>query len=124
MDIAIPGRHSRRLGPELEEQQMAEYQVAAVWWPDGWEPRSALDVPNCIGWVGGAAAAPQMSYEQALTAVRGLNRQNMDHPGATWHVVAEEGPTGAMQAVIHKEGGGRGDCSHCPAHDFPCAAAD
>ena len=26
---------------------MTQYQVTAVWWPEGWEPRSPLDVPNC-----------------------------------------------------------------------------
>jgi hypothetical protein len=104
---------------------MCDYQVATVWWPDGWEPNSPLDVPNCIGWVPQPAASPRMSYEQAVAAVRGLNRQNMDHPGTTWRVVAAEGepaPEGqTLQVVYPQEGGGRGDCSHCPAHSFPCA---
>ena len=24
------------------------YKVTAIWWPDGWEPDSPLDVPNCV----------------------------------------------------------------------------
>ncbi len=24
------------------------YKAAAVWWPEGWEPESMLDVPNCV----------------------------------------------------------------------------
>jgi hypothetical protein len=104
------------------EIAMAEYQVAAVWWPDGWEPSSPLDVPRCIGWAGDQTAAPKLAYEQALATVQGLNRQNMEQPGATWYVVASAGE-GGLQAISHKDGG-TGDCSHCPAHAFPCASAE
>ena len=27
---------------------MAEYLVTAIWWPDGWEPNTPLDVPKCL----------------------------------------------------------------------------
>ena len=29
---------------------MAGYLVATVWWPDGWEPVTPLDVPKCLAW--------------------------------------------------------------------------
>jgi hypothetical protein len=107
---------------------MPEYQVAVLWWPDGWEPNSPLDVPNCIGWSGESRPGPKMTYDQAVTAVQGLNRQNMDHPGATWYVVATEAEAAEgsadLQVVYPKEGGGRGDCAHCPARSFPCAAGE
>jgi hypothetical protein len=104
---------------------MAQYEVAAVWWPDGWEPSGPRDVPNCIGWVSETGAAPPMSYEQAVATVEGLNRQSMDHPGSHWHVVASagEGTADAVERhVVYSEGAGRGDCSHCPARTFPCAS--
>ena len=71
-----------------------------------------------------------MSYEQAVATVRSLNRQNMDHPGVTWHVVAKaKGQVEAGEETIGferlevmqaAEGGGQGDCSHCPAEHLPC----
>ena len=59
----------------------------------------------------------------------------MDHPGATWYVVAmvKDQPVspadggramidaGQLEVVELPEGAGRGDCSHCPASSFPCA---
>ena len=72
----------------------------------------------------------------------GLNRQCMDHPGTTWHVVVaveneavsrtvSYDPAGTETTVevrrmhvIRPEQGGHGDCSHCPAHEFQCAKAD
>src|SRR5271169_3131851 len=91
-------------------------RVTAVWWPDGWEPCGELDVAT----------------------VRGLNRQNMAHPGQTWYVLCEAdepaaaaGPVGieALLAgaaepplrVIFPAGSGPGDCSHCPAQGHTCA---
>jgi hypothetical protein len=73
-----------------------------------------------------------------VATVHGLNRQNLDHPGPTWYVVseAEDPPPAAATPnieavlagtaepplrVLFPEGGGRGDCSHCPAHGHPCA---
>ena len=111
---------------------MTQFQVTAVWWPDGWEPGSPLDVPNCLGRVAGQdVASPSVDLKQALATVRGLNRQNMDHPGTTWYVVTEaDAPPSAsagaadrpLRVIEPVEGSGRGDCSHCPASSFPCAA--
>jgi hypothetical protein len=118
---------------------MADYVVATVWWPDGWEPTTPLDVPKCLSLPPEQTAGGRMTYPQAVAAVRGLNRQNMDHPGARWFVVAKvkDEPAAAggqaagreaatidadrLEVVEPAEGSGRGDCSHCPAHHLPCA---
>ena len=118
---------------------MGGYQVTAVWWPDGWEPRDPLDVPRCIRPARRAEdGGPRMDYRQAVAAVHGLNRQCLDHPGSTWYVVSEADDVPAVAGrgieavltaaaerplrVLFPEGGGRGDCSHCPAgHAQPCA---
>ena len=110
---------------------MAGYLVTSVWWPDGWEPNTPLDVPKCLSPAREQIACEVVTYQQAVATVRSLNRQNMDHPGATWHVVAKlpEGPptavidTRRLEVVQAVEGGGSGDCSHCPAHHLPCADA-
>jgi hypothetical protein len=109
---------------------MTQYQVAAVWWPDGWEPAGPLDVPNCLGRAPESGPArPAMELAQAVATVRGLNRQNLDHPGALWYVVAERDEPAAghaeekpLEVVRDVEGSGSGDCSHCPANRYPCAA--
>lgn len=110
---------------------MPQYQVTAVWWPEGWEPRSPLDVPNCLARAPEPCAiSPAMDCKRALAAARGLNRQNMDHPGVTWYVVTEveeetdraAGADRPLRALGPVEGSGRGDCSHCPAREFPCSA--
>jgi hypothetical protein len=66
-----------------------------------------------------------MTYQQAVATVRGLNQQNMDRPGKTWYVLAtasdEASPEQKLEIVQTVEGGGKGDCSHCPAHHLPCA---
>jgi hypothetical protein len=118
------------------------YIVTAIWWPDGWEPHSPLDVPNCVWQTRGRAGGEWFSYPQAEATVLALNRQCMDHPGTTWHVVvAVESepvsrtvtydPAGTESLVevrrihvIRPEQGGHGDCGHCPAHAFQCAKAD
>jgi hypothetical protein len=119
---------------------MTQYQILPVWWPDGWEPLGPLDVPKCLSPAeADLAAAPKMPLEQAVAVVRGLNRQNMDQPGTTWHVLAEVGGSAAQAAIDVVQvpgpagtaeevrivgpigGGSRGDCSHCPAHHLPCA---
>ncbi len=114
---------------------MADYVVASVWWPDGWEPTTPLDVPKCLSQAREHSGGERMTYQRAVATVRGLNRQNMDHPGATWHVVAKlrdaadgaaTGPSatidaGRLEVVQPAEGGTSGDCSHCPAHHLPCA---
>lgn len=107
---------------------MPQYRVTAVWWPDGWEPCSPTDVPNCIAASPeDGPAKPVISLDRALATVRGLNRQNMDHPGAHWYVVAEadspaESSGGGLQSLrVVRPGEGRGDCSYCPAAGFSCA---
>ena len=116
------------------------YKVAAVWWPAGWEPQSPLDVPNCVWKAQGEADQEPLGYRQALATVQGLNRQSMSHPGSMWYVlVAVENepvsqtvsydPAGTettvevrpLHVVRPEEGGGRGDCSHCPARSYSCA---
>ncbi|MFH1268686.1 MAG: hypothetical protein ABIK89_23415 [Planctomycetota bacterium] len=117
------------------------YKVTAIWWPSGWEPDSPLDVPNCV-WKaqGGSGQEPTMTYQRALATVEGLNRQSMDQAGAMWYVViavenepvshtVSYDPSGTettvevrrLHVVRPEEGGGKGDCSHCPAHAFDCA---
>lgn len=118
------------------------YVVTAIWWPDGWEPHSPLDVPNCVWQTQGRAGGEWFSYPQAEATVLGLNRQCIEHPGRTWHVVVavESEPVSRAVSydpagtetmtevrrihVIRPEQGGYGDCSHCPAHHFRCAKAD
>lgn len=118
------------------------YKVASVWRPEGWEPNSPLDVPKCLNRAEGEPDADAMPYAQALQTIRGLNQQSMDWAGTLWYVlVAVErepvsetisyDPAGTETTtrvrrlhVVCPESGGRGDCSHCPAHAFPCAAAD
>jgi hypothetical protein len=118
------------------------YIVTAIWWPDGWEPSSPLDVPNCVWQTQGKASGDWYSYPEAEAMVLALNRQSMDHPGRTWHVVVaveneavsrtiEYDPAGTETLtevrrihVIRPEHGGHGECANCPAHDFQCAKAD
>ncbi len=102
---------------------MADYVVATVWWPDGWEPTTPLDVPKCLAEARETTAGARMTCQQAVATVRGLNQQNMDHPGANWFVVAKvsDEPAGRLEVVQPAEGASRGDCSHCPAHHLPCA---
>jgi len=118
------------------------YKVSVIWRPEGWEPDSPLDVPNCV-WKGQAQLeAESLAYPQAVESVRGLNQQCIDMASSMWYVVvAVENepisqiltydPTGTETTtrvrklhVIRPEQGGRGDCSHCPAHSFQCAQAN
>jgi len=117
------------------------YQVNALWWPDGWEPHGPRDVPNCLWEAQGRVSESPMSYEKAEATVAALNRQCIDNPGTTWHVIVavENEPISRTVSydaagteatvevrrthVICPEGAGHGDCSHCPAHGFPCAKA-
>lgn len=118
------------------------YKAAAIWWPEGWEPKTPLDVPNCVWQSQGRVRGQWLSYQQAEATVRSLNRQCIDNPSTTWYVImAVENealshtiscdPSGMETTVevrrihvIRPSEGGRGDCSYCPAHDFKCAAAD
>lgn len=118
------------------------YKVTAIWWPQGWEPQSALDVPNCVWKAQGDLGREQLTYRRALATVRGLNRQSMTQAASMWYVVmAVENepvshtisydPAGAETTVevrrlhvVRPEPAGRGDCSHCPARSFECARSD
>ncbi len=118
------------------------YQVASIWWPDGWEPHSPLDVPNCVWQAKEPSDAQWLNYPQAEATMLGLNRQCMSQPGGTWYiVVAVENepvsrtvscdPAGTETTVevrrthtIRPLKGGYGDCSHCPAGTLPCSKAE
>ncbi len=80
-----------------------------------------------------------LTYKRALATVRGLNQQSLDSAGAMWYVIiaVENEPVSHTISydaagtettvevrrlhVVRPEPGGRGDCSHCPAHAFECA---
>ncbi len=116
-----------------------QYRVAVIWWPEGWGPNGPSDVPNCAWQARAWAEDAALPYPKAEALVRALNRQCIDSPGATWHVVAavENEPvshTASCDAsgqetivevrrihVIRPDSGSRGSCSHCPAHGFECA---
>jgi len=118
------------------------YKVTPIWWPEGWEPNTPLDVPNCVWQSQGGGGRDGLTYEQAESTIHGLNRQCIDNPGTSWYViVAVENesvsktvsydPSGTETTVevrrlhvIRPEKGGHGDCSHCPAHCFDCAKAE
>jgi len=127
------------------------YKVAAIWWPTGWEPQSPSDVPKCAWKAPTAATRPgsegdidpkPLTYPQATAVVRGLNEQAMRHAGRMWYVVIAVENEPVSQTVSHdasgtetsvevrrmhvvrpEEGGGSGDCSHCPAESFDCGSA-
>ncbi len=63
------------------------YKVAAIWWPTGWEPRSPLDVPNCVWRAQGEPNDEVMPYTRALATVQALNHQGMNIAASQWFVV-------------------------------------
>jgi hypothetical protein len=118
------------------------YQVTPIWWPDGWEPQSPLDVPNCVWQAQNPTDAQWLSYPQAEATVLSLNRQCMNQPGGMWYIVVAVENEAVSRTVscdsagtettvevrrlhtIRPEKGGHGDCAHCPAGTFPCSKAD
>lgn len=137
--VVEPGTPGRAL-PGARLCTPLAYRVAAIWWPTGWEPLSPLDVPNCVWKAQTEVGQECLTYPQAVATVQGLNRQCMDHPGAMWYVlVAVENepvsqtvsydPVGTettvtvrrLHVVRSEKDSGRGDCSHCPAREYPCA---
>src|SRR5574340_651143 len=42
------------------------YKVTAIWWPEGWEPASPLDVPHCVWHTQGRVGEQWLTYEQAV----------------------------------------------------------
>lgn len=122
-----------------------DYAVAAIWWPEGWEPTAPWDVPKCVLPAHGQAGSreplrPRPSYATVSATMLALNRQCMAQAGAAWYVVvAVESqslgrtvawdPAGTQTTtevrrlhVVRPERGGLGDCCHCPAHRLPCCA--
>lgn len=118
------------------------YKVAAIWWPTGWEPKSPLDVPNCVWRAQGEPNDQTVSYQEAMAIVQSLNHQGMTQAAVRWYVVVaienepishtvSLDPSGTETTVkvrkihmVRADQGGHGDCSHCPAHSFDCARAD
>ena len=118
------------------------YKLASLVRPEGWEPAGPHDVPNCIWKADSGAQGGEMSLAQAVDTMRALNRQSMDLADTSWFVPVaveneplEESITYDAVGketvrrmrrleVIRLAEGGRGDCSYCPAHDFPCREAE
>ncbi len=116
------------------------YRVAAIWWPEGWEPQSPSDVPRCVWRAQGQTNPAPLSYEQAVAIVTGLNQQSMDQAGSQWYVLVaveneplsqrveydSSGTETTVQVrrlyVVEPTEGGHGDCSCCPARSLPCAS--
>ena len=140
--VVEPGSPGRTW-PGLRLCTPLAYGVTAVWWPTGWEPQSPLDVPNCVLKAHGEPGEESFTYQKAVALVRSLNHQSIDHVSPLWYVVvAEENepvsqtvsydPSGnettvearRLHVVRPERGGGKGDCSHCPAHGFDCAKED
>jgi hypothetical protein len=140
--IVVEPGSSGRIWPAARLCTPITYKVTALWWPDGWEPESPLDVPNCVWQAQGQNGGEWLSYAQAEATVLSLNRQCIDHPDKTWYVVVavenesvsrmvSYDPSGTetivevrCMHVIRPERGGHGNCSNCPANSFPCAKAD
>ncbi len=136
--VVDPSSPSRRWGAGRICTPVA-YKVSAIWRPEGWEPGSPLDVPNCVWKFHAQLDAESRTYARAVETVRGLNQQCIDTANSMWYVVVavENEPMSQILTydsdgietakrvrrlhVIRPEEGGRGDCSHCPAHSFPCA---
>jgi hypothetical protein len=128
-------RHARLCTP-------LTYKVAGIWWPEGWQPASPLDVPNCVWRAQSDLDEQRFTYPRAVATVSALNQQSLDRASPLWYVVvAVENepisqticydPAGTETTVqvrrlhvVRPEAGGRGDCSHCPASSFPCARED
>lgn len=140
--VVIDRETSGRLLPEGRVCTPISYKITPIWWPEGWEPTSPRDVPNCVFKARGGLAKAADSFGQAESTVVGLNRQCMDRPGSTWYVVVavENEPVSTTVAfdasgmettvesrrlhVIRPEHGTHGNCEHCPAHSMSCAHAD
>jgi len=118
------------------------YKVAAIWWPTGWEPKSPLDVPNCVWRAQGEPNDQLVNYQDAVATVQSLNHQGMNQAAPRWFVVmaieneplshtVSLDPSGTETTVkvrkvhlVRADKGGHGDCSQCPAHSFDCAKDD
>jgi hypothetical protein len=139
--VVAPGTRSRLWsGPRLCTPVV--YKLARLVRPEGWEPAGPYDVPNCIWKAQSGASGGEMSLAQAVDTMCALNRQSIDLADTSWFVPVaieneplEESITydsagietvrrARRLEVIRPAAGGRGDCSYCPAHDFPCRRAE
>jgi hypothetical protein len=139
--VVIEPSSPGRIWPAARLCTPITYKVTTICWPEGWEPNSPRDVPNCV-WQTKQQCGEPLDYPQAEATALALNRQCIDHPGTTWHVVvAVENealsrmvcydPTSIETTkevrrmhVVRPEQGGHGDCRHCPAHAFDCTKAE
>jgi hypothetical protein len=128
-----------RIWPAARLVTPLTYKVTAIWWPEGWEPDSPLDVPNCVWQSQGRTGGQWLTYEQAEATMRSLNQQCLDNPSTTWYVVTaveneavshtvSYDPSGTETTievrcihVIRPKEGGHGNCKYCPAGTFPCS---
>ncbi|HIQ23342.1 MAG TPA: hypothetical protein EYH34_19130 [Planctomycetes bacterium] len=120
------------------------YHVRTLWWPDGWEPVTPVDVPACQSPAESQIDPEVLTYQQAVAKVWALNQQSIHFAGSTWYVVVavenepaapapppadrpkdrqSEEPMMRPLHVVQPEVGGPGDCSHCPARSLPCSSA-
>lgn len=136
--VVIDREASGRYWPSARLCTPISYKVASIWRPEGWDPGSARDVPNCVWRAQGQSSNEIMSYRQATDTVLGLNQQSIDTDGTMWYVVlaveneplshslafdiigTETATTVRRLHVVPPENAGHGDCGHCPAHAFQC----
>ncbi len=141
--VVVEPESAGQIWPSARLCTPVTYKVTALWWPTGWEPVSPLDVPNCVWQAQSGSGQGPMPYRRALATVRALNRQSIDLAGPMWYVIVAVENEPLSQTVAYDasgvettvavrrlhvlrpgEGGGKGDCTHCPAHAFPCAQED
>ena len=81
------------------------YKVTAIWWPEGWEPKSPLDVPNCIWQSQGRSGGQWLTYPQAEATVRSLNQQCIDNPSTSWYVIIAVENEAVSQTISYDPSG-------------------
>lgn len=55
------------------------YRLVHIHWPEGWEPKSPLDVPDCA-WRDQSDTSMEYEFDAAVEAVRSLNEAHMLEP--------------------------------------------
>jgi hypothetical protein len=85
--VVIDRETSGQFWPSARLCTPISYKVASIWRPEGWEPGSARDVPNCVWRAQGQSNHEIMSYRQATDTVLSLNQQSIDADGTMWYVV-------------------------------------
>ena len=58
IEPGVPGR----IWSEARLCTPLAYKVAAIWWPAGWEPQTASDVPNCVWKAQGDVGQEPLEY--------------------------------------------------------------